>query len=238
MIQTNSTMKSAISLKKKISNSLNNGFLENFFFAIVLGYIVFHSIETVPQFQQYTTTLKAINIAFNIIFLIEYGIRIIGAANKKKYIFSFWGIVDLLALLPSYILTSSFFNIKFIRLIRLLKILKNKHFYQTFIKLSQAFHQAKYELIVFVLLSNIFLYVSAMGIYFFEHTAQPDKFSSIPASFWWAIITLTTIGYGDVYPITAGGKIFTMIIIYIGLAFVAIPTSIITFHLAEVYKKK
>lgn len=78
------------------------------------------------------------------------------------------------------------------------------------------------------------IYLSSVGIYFFESTAQPDKFSSIPESFWWAVATLTTVGYGDVYPITTGGKIFTFFILSIGLAIVAVPSGIIAATLTEV----
>ncbi|MDX1472241.1 MAG: potassium channel family protein, partial [Flavobacteriaceae bacterium] len=72
------------------------------------------------------------------------------------------------------------------------------------------------------------IYFAAVGIYYFEHEVQPDKFSSIFDSLWWAIITLTTVGYGDVYPITIGGKVFTFFILMIGLGIVAVPTGIIS----------
>ena len=82
------------------------------------------------------------------------------------------------------------------------------------------------------------IYFSAVGIYYFENEAQPEYFTSIFDSLWWAIITLTTVGYGDVYPITAGGKVFTFFILMIGLGIVAIPTGIISSALTRSVDKK
>ena len=81
---------------------------------------------------------------------------------------------------------------------------------------------------VFLIIASITLYLCAAGIYFFEHDAQPEKFESIPHSLWWAIATLTTVGYGDVYPITAGGRIFTGLVLLVGLGVVAVPVGLIS----------
>ena len=229
-------VKKSNSFKEELYSSLDDGGLSKFFFVIVLVYAIFYTIETVPAASKYIEVLKAINIFFNVIFVTEYIVRIIAAPKKKKYIFSFWGMIDFLSLMPIYFLSFDLFNIKFIRLLRVLKIFKNKYFFTTLLKLGSVFQRAKYELIVFLTLSVIFVYLAALGIYFFEHEAQPENFSSIPDSIWWAIITLTTIGYGDIYPITVGGKIFTVLITYVGLAFVAVPTSIITLHITEIYR--
>ena len=225
-------------MSRFLNRQLENGFIGYFFSIVIFAYVIFYSIETIPQVKKYHYILIWINLLFNVAFLMEYIFRLIASEKKFKYIFSFWGIVDLIAIFPSYIYPSVF-NVKIVRLLRifrLLKILKNQKFYMSIIKILSAFTKAKYELGVFLALSIVFVYLSAIGIYFFENDAQPDKFSSVPASFWWAMITLTTIGYGDVYPITVGGKIFTILITYIGLGFVAVPTSIITFHIAEAYK--
>jgi voltage-gated potassium channel len=80
----------------------------------------------------------------------------------------------------------------------------------------------------FFFITLILIYLSGVGIYYFEHEAQPEQFSSIFDSLWWAIITLTTVGYGDVYPITTGGRLFTFFILMIGLGVVAIPTGILS----------
>jgi voltage-gated potassium channel len=80
---------------------------------------------------------------------------------------------------------------------------------------------------LYVFISLILIFFSAMGIYYFEREVQPDIFSSVFQSLWWAIITLTTVGYGDVYPLTTGGRIFTFFVLIIGLAFIAFPTGLI-----------
>ncbi|MFT6370944.1 MAG: voltage-gated potassium channel [Maribacter sp.] len=98
---------------------------------------------------------------------------------------------------------------------------------------SRAINRAKEEILLFLFLTLILIYFSAVGIYYFENTAQPEHFSSIFDSLWWAIITLTTVGYGDVYPITVGGKVFTFFILMIGLGIVAIPTGIISSALTK-----
>ena len=84
----------------------------------------------------------------------------------------------------------------------------------------------KEEIILFLVLTLILLFVSSVGIYYFENPVQPEKFSSIFSGLWWSIGTLTTVGYGDIYPITAGGKIFTFFVLMIGLGIVAVPTGL------------
>jgi voltage-gated potassium channel len=92
---------------------------------------------------------------------------------------------------------------------------------------------AREELVLFGCAALIILYLAAVGIYYFESEAQPDKFASIPASLWWAIVTLTTVGYGDVYPITIGGRFFTSVVLIMGLGFVAVPTGLLAGALAK-----
>ena len=86
---------------------------------------------------------------------------------------------------------------------------------------------AKEELILFFIVTGIVIYMSAVAIYYFEHKAQPEQFSSVFHGLWWAVITLTTVGYGDVYPVTVGGRLFTFLILLIGLGIVAIPSGLL-----------
>jgi len=86
---------------------------------------------------------------------------------------------------------------------------------------------------LFGLLAGIVLYLSAAGIYFFEYPAQPDQFSSVFHSLWWALTTLTTVGYGDMYPVTIGGKIFTFFVLVVGLGIVAVPTGLVASALSK-----
>jgi voltage-gated potassium channel len=90
----------------------------------------------------------------------------------------------------------------------------------------RAFLIAREELILFGFTALIMFYLASVGIYYFEHDAQPEVFASVFHSLWWAVATLTTVGYGDIYPITIGGKIFTFVVLMLGLGFVAVPTGL------------
>jgi voltage-gated potassium channel len=103
---------------------------------------------------------------------------------------------------------------------------------------TKAMLMAKEQIILFMAITLVLIYFAAVGIYYFENEAQPEYFSSIFDSLWWSIITLTTVGYGDVYPITMGGRIFTFFILLIGLGIVAIPTGIISSSLTKVINLK
>ena len=96
---------------------------------------------------------------------------------------------------------------------------------------------AREELILFGFVAAIMLYLSAVGIYYFENSAQPEQFKSVFHSLWWAVTTLTTVGYGDMYPITVGGKLFTFCVLIIGLGIVAVPTGLIASALSQIRKE-
>ena len=105
-------------------------------------------------------------------------------------------------------------------------------------RLTDAFKSIKNELIVFIIGTIFLLYVSAVGIYYFENPAQPEAFKSVFHSLWWAVTTLTTVGYGDMYPITIGGKLFTTFIVFIGMGMVAVPTGLLASALSKTFNKK
>jgi voltage-gated potassium channel len=94
-------------------------------------------------------------------------------------------------------------------------------------RFQQAFTSVKEELVLFFLASIFLIYLVSVGIYYFENEAQPQAFQSIVHSFWWSVVTLTTVGYGDVYPITIGGKIFTFFVLMIGVGIITIPAGLI-----------
>ncbi|WP_172328786.1 ion transporter [Mangrovicoccus sp. HB161399] len=168
------------------------------------------------------------------VFTTEYIIRIICAPRPLHYIFSFWGIVDLMACLPAFAMLSpewaALRSLRVVRLFRLLKLLRAAHALD---RLTDALASVKGDLTVFALLAGIVLYIAAVGIYIFEHDAQPEAFGSIPESMWWAVVSFTTVGYGDSYPITAGGRIFTSAILFVGLGVIAVPAAVITSALIE-----
>lgn len=161
-------------------------------------------------------------------FAAEYALRIYFAKSRGAYIFSFWGIVDFIAIVPSlFIAGTDLKALRAVRLLRLFRLLKLARSSTALTRLGNAFKAQRYEFAVFGLLSIIILFIASVGVYTFEHEAQPDAFPSIPASMWWAVATLTTVGYGDVYPITAGGRVFTGVVLFVGLGLVAVPTGLI-----------
>lgn len=206
----------------------------------LISYLVTFSIETIPSLSKDTIDfLSYFEIITIIIFTFEYIVRIYISEKRLSYIFSFYGLIDLLAILPFYL---AFFidlrSLKIFRLFRLFRLFKLIRYNQKIKKLKKALQNAKEEFIIFFVLTMMMFYISSIGIYYFENQAQPEVFSSIFESMWWAVATLTTVGYGDVYPITIGGKIFTTIILLIGLGIVGIPAGIIASSLTEINQDK
>ncbi len=207
---------------------------------ILILYSVFcFSLETLPNLSVDTRLfLKYSEIAVVVIFTCEYIIRILLSPNRLRFIFSFYGLVDLIAILPFYLAFAiDLRSFRLIRLLRLIRVLKIARYNSALQRFSKALFLAKEELAIFTGLSLILLYLSAVGIYHFEHAAQPEVFKSIFDSLWWSVATLTTVGYGDIYPITIGGRFFTFIILMIGLGLVAVPTGIVASALSAVRRQ-
>ena len=175
------------------------------------------------------------------LFTIEYALRIATAPSKRKYLFSFYGVLDLLALAPFYVTVGlglavglELEAVRVFRLFGAIHLLRLVRYSNAAHRFRQALALAKEELVLVLTVAAVLLFVSSVGIYYFEHEKQPEKFGSVLHSMWWAIVTLTTVGYGDVYPITAAGRIFTGIVMVCGLAVVAVPAGIMASALSEV----
>ncbi len=203
---------------------------------IVLSLVTL-SIASLPDLSPSNEQkLQWLEIFFITVFSGEYLLRIATADNKLKYIFSFFGIIDLLAILPFYFTQGG--DLIALRALRLLLLFKLFRYNAALHRYQHAFILMKDELILFSGLMLIVLYIAAAGIWYFEHAAQPDHFKSILHSLWWAIVTLTTVGYGDVYPITVGGKAFTFVLLMVGLGIVAVPTGLLASALATARAKE
>lgn len=203
-------------------------------FLIILSAITF-SIETLPNLKPQTrVVLYSIETFCVIVFSFEYIARIYVADNKFKFIFSFFGIIDLLAILPFYLSFGiDLRSLRLLRMFRLFRLFKLVRYNKAMKHFAQAMMSAKEQIILFLIITIMLIYFAAVGIYYFENEAQPEHFTSVFDSLWWSIVTLTTVGYGDVYPITVGGRIFTFFILLIGLGIVAIPTGIISSSLTK-----
>ena len=196
--------------------------------SLILISVISFSLETLPDLKQTTRQILYIIEVITIsIFCIEYIYRIYRAKKKLGFIFSFYGIIDLLAILPFFLAPIIDLRaIRLLRFLRYLRLLKLVRYNRAIILFSKALSKAKEELIIALTASLVLIYLSSVGIYYFEHTAQPEVFRSIFDSLWWAVATLTTVGYGEIYPITPGGRIFTMVILMLGLGLTAAATGI------------
>ena len=203
--------------------------------ALIVISLISFSIETLPDLESSTRQLlRWVEVSCVVVFTLEYFLRIAVAKNKRGFIFSFFGIVDLIAVLPFYLaLGIDLRSVRAFRLLRLLRLLKLTRYSEAMRTLTLAIRLVREELILFFIVSLIVLYLTAVGIYYFENPAQPEKFSSIFSSMWWSVATLTAVGYGDIYPITVGGKVFTFFILLVGLGIVSVPAGILASALSE-----
>lgn len=231
-------------MRKKINIFLESnsgmGLYFNFFiqFLIIVSIVNF-TILTLPNLS--TKTQKIINgleVFCVAVFTIEYLLRIYAAKSRVRFFFSFFGLVDLIAILPFYLaLGMDLKSLRAIRLFRILRLFKFLRYGNTLEKMKKSFNIIKRELFLFTLATLLLLYFSSIGIYYFENEAQPEVFTSLFDAMWWSVATLTTVGYGDVYPITNGGKIFASAIVFIGLGLVAIPTGLIASSLTKAFQE-
>jgi len=202
---------------------------------LVLLSLIAFAIETLPDNSAKTIeVLNAFELICVIIFSIEYVLRIFVSKKPLRYIFSFYGVIDFLAIFPFYLKgVYDFRALRAFRIFRIFRALKLIRYNKALNRFTIAAKIVKEEIVLFLIVTSIFIFLSSAGIYYFENEAQPEVFSSIFHSGWWAIITLTTVGYGDVYPITMGGKIFTFFILLIGVGIVTIPAGLVATALSK-----
>lgn len=211
------------------------------------------TLETVKSIHvRYETFFYYFEITSVLIFTIEYLLRLWSCTSIKKYeksfsgrirfVFSPMALVDLLAVLPFYLPMFVVLDLRFlraIRLMRLFRLFKLGRYSSSLKMLGNVFVSKKAELFITFFVLLIILILSSSMMYFFENEKQPEQFSSIPASMWWGVSTLTTVGYGDIYPLTPLGKFFGALISIIGIGVFALPAGVIASGLIEeMYKKK
>ena len=214
-----------------------------FIYVLIIGNIIAMVLESHEFIQiQFSKTFYYFELISIPIFSFEYVYRIVISYREnqwvgvKKYVFSFFGFIDLISILPFYLkqfvlLDGRFFRIlRLFRLTRVFKLGRDSKSLKLFIKALSA---VKNELKFTLFLSVLTILFSASAIYFLENKAQPEIFSSITSSIWWATVSLATVGYGDVVPVTVWGKIFASIISLVGIGIVAIPTGIISASFVE-----
>lgn len=203
--------------------------------ALIVLSLVSFSLETMPNLRPATLQLlHAIEVGCIAVFTGEYLLRIAVAERRLRFIFSFYGLIDLAAILPFYLATGlDLRSLRALRLLRLFRAFKLFRYNKAVQRFYRAFVIVKEELVLFACVILLLLYLSAVGIYYFENAVQPEVFASVFDGLWWAVATLTTVGYGDVYPVTVGGRLFTFIVLMLGLGVVAVPTGLVASALVK-----
>ncbi|TVT69820.1 MAG: ion transporter [Denitromonas halophila] len=195
---------------------------------IILSLLAF-ALETLPDLSPVQLeALHGFEVFATVVFTVEYVARVWLTRPWRRYVFSFYGLIDMLAIAPFYLsLGVGSESLRSLRLLRLFRILKLARYNVAMLRFYRALVIAREELILFGAMALILLYLAGVGVYQFEHVAQPEAFRSVFDGLWWALCTLTTVGYGDVYPVTAGGKLFTFAILVLGLGVIAVPVGLV-----------
>ena len=212
--------------------------------AAILLSIIGVMLESVDEIdKKYHELIIAFEWGFTILFTIEYFFRIYAVNRPFKYIFSFMGIVDLLAIIPTYLIfifpaAHSLSVIRAIRLIRIFRIFKLSRYLRGAHTMQIALRSSRPKIIVFLL--SIMLLVIILGtlMYIIESSVRTNGFENIPNSIYWSIITLTTVGYGNIVPMTILGKIVASFIMILGYGIIAVPTGIVTAEFSRKRKEK
>ena len=216
---------------------------DKFIYLLIIFNLISMVVESEPdlsiEVKNYLSNFEIFSIA---IFSIEYVIRsLVAIKNKKSYNFSFFGIIDLISILPFFFGKIIGFDGRFVRVFRLFRIsriLKLGKFSKSFELLGQGVSNVKKELYITFFIAFIMLFFSASGIYYLENPEQPKAFSSITESFWWAVSSLTGVGFEEIFPKTFGGKLFGTFISLIGIGVVAVPTGIVSASFVEILEEE
>ena len=244
-----------LKIKKRIFQMLESSKEENiidrianiFLIALILLNLLLVIVETFSVPQQIAKILNYIETISVIIFTIEYILRVWTSdllypknnvlISRIRYIFSFMAIIDLLAILPFYLpllIPVDLRVLRTLRIIRLFRIFKINRYTDALSTIGKVFKKKASQLVSSIIVVGLLMIISAVLMYNIENQAQPEQFSNAFSSLWWAIATLTTVGYGDIYPITTLGKILSAVIALLGIGLVAVPTGIITSGFMEV----
>ena len=217
-----------------------------------IGFLILANVlEVIPESEPSFRTrfgvafdsFEALSIAA---FTVEYLLRVWTCVEQTPYQHPVMGrlkfagspmaLLDLAVVLPGYLPARYFIDLRFariVRLVRMLRVLKFGRYSRTLRTFATVFRKKQTDIGLMVLFLLILVVLSSSLMYFVEHAEQPDKFSSIPAAMWWSVMTLTTVGYGDIYPITALGKFIGSMIALIGIGFFALPAGVLAAAFAD-----
>lgn len=238
-------------LHPELGHTKADKFINIFIIVLILLNVVAVMLETVPAIhgpnKEFFRVFDAVSVA---IFTTEYVLRVWSANHdphfrhsvhgRIRYMLTPGALIDLLAIAPFFFYSVVTVDLRILRILRLLRFLRLFRL-TSYMKATQlvvnVFKATRNQLLLSLVLALFLIMISSCLVYFAEHLAQPDKFTSIPATIWWSITTLTTVGYGDMVPITTTGKVFTSFILMAGVALFALPAGIITAGFLEEIRK-
>ncbi len=204
----------------------------------VLG-VILSSVQEIEQ--RFGDVLRFFEWIFTLLFTIEYILRIYSINKPLKYIFSFMGIIDFLSIIPTYLVffhtpLHVLIDIRIIRLIRIFRVFKLSRYLRGANVMQIALRSSQPKIIVFLLSISILVIVLGSFMYIIE--GQKNGFENIPKSIYWAVVTLTTVGYGDVVPVTSLGKMLASVIMILGYGIIAVPTGIVSASMVKATQHK
>lgn len=249
-----------ISIKKRIFEVIEKGQpgdRASRYFDIFLVILIVLNVTAIilasvkPIYSAFRTGFKAFEFFSVVVFTVEYILRVWTAEYKVeatsrpmariRFVFTPMAIIDLLAILPFYLPFLIPFDLRFLRIIRLtrlLRLLKIQRYSQSLQLIGKVLKDKKEELVVTIFVTFILIVFASTLMFYLESNVQPDQFPNIINTFWWAIATLTTIGYGDVYPVTGWGRLLSGVIAILGIGLVALPTGILSSGFIEELSSK
>ena len=233
----------AVELKKKEVSPVEKIFT-GAIILVIFGSSMCLVLQTEPTIgEKFKHQLVLVEAIASVVFLVEYLLRIWKSPDNTpgldpwkariRYALSFMGLIDLFSFLPSFVVFFGTSQTPQLMLLQLLRLIKLTRYSMAFDLLADVLKDEKDSLLVSIMLMFIVLIFSSVGIYIFESDVQPGAFGSIPKAMWWAIVTLTTVGYGDVTPITAPGRVFATFITIAGVGLVSLPAGIIASGFTE-----
>ncbi len=236
-------------LEKGNSNDKVSFYTDIFLITLIVFNIIAVLLETVDSiYSKYALEFLIFERFSTAVFLVEYILRIWVCVEEKiknnklitrlKYASTWPAIIDLLAVLSGLLPMIFEVDLRILRALRMLRLLKFSRYFKVMNLLLGVLREEKQSFLAAMFLLTIAMLIASTGIYIFEKDAQPEKFSSIPEAMWWAIATLTTIGYGDVTPVTGMGKFFGAIIAIIGIGVVALPSGILASGFTDQLKRR
>lgn len=226
-----------------MSDEVSRGFDYLIVIAIVLN-IAAMFLETFESMQKYNTALFVVEVVTTAIFIVEYILRIYTAdflypelSRGKailKFVTSFEGIVELLTIIPAFFL-SGFAVFRMLRVVRILRLFRVNAYMDSFSVIASVIVEKKNQILSSVFIVIVLMLASSLCMYSVEHEAQPEYFKNAFSGIWWSMSTLLTIGYGDISPVTTLGRAMAIVISFLGVGAVAIPTGIISAGFVEQY---